>query len=49
MPSAILILDPSSHLVAVDMGRKLEGTLPPFLEGASPHLTQCRLGRGLPL
>jgi len=33
-------LDPSSRLAAVKMGRKV-GEL-------GPHLTQCRLGRGLP-
>jgi len=40
-------LDPCSRLVTIDMCRKL-GALPPFGEGElGPHLTQCRLGRGL--
>jgi len=42
-------LDPSSRLATIDMGQKL-GALPPFEEGElGPHLTQCRLGRGLTL
>jgi len=39
------------RLATIDMGRKLGGAaLPPFLgkEELGPHLTQCRLGRGLP-
>ena len=39
-------LDPSSHLAAIDMGRKLEA-VPPLGE-LGPHLTQCRLGWELP-
>jgi len=36
------------RLATIDMGRKL-GIWPPFLGGEGwPHLTQCRLGRGLP-
>jgi len=41
-------LSPSSHLATTDTGRKLGGCAP--LEGElGPHLTQCRIGRGLPL
>jgi len=42
--------DPSSRLATTDMGQKLErGAMPLFGEGElGPHLTQCRLGRGLP-
>jgi len=38
-------------LATIDMGQKLGGgALPPFREGElGTHLTQCRLGRGLPL
>ena len=35
-----------SRLATTDMGRKL-GVCAPFGEGLGPHLTQCRLGRGL--
>jgi len=38
-------LDPSSHLARTNMGRKL-GAVP--LWGLDTHLTQYRLGRGLP-
>jgi len=41
-------LDPSSHFATIDMGRKV-GVLCPFLGELNFHLTQCRLGRGLPL
>jgi len=37
--------DPSSHLARTNMGRKL-GAVP--LWGLDTHLTQYRLGRGLP-
>jgi len=41
-------VDPSSRLVTIDTGRKL-GALPPFCgEELDLHLTQCRLGRGVP-
>ena len=41
-------LDPSSRLATVDMGQKM-GVPPLFGEGElGPHLTQSRLGRGLP-
>jgi len=34
-----------SSLATIDMGRKFRGRVP--FSGAGPHLTQCRLGRGL--
>jgi len=40
-------LDPSSRLAPADMGRKLGAV--PLWEELGPHLTQCRLARGLPL
>jgi len=41
-------LEPPSLLTTTDMGRKL-GALPPIQEGdPGPHLTQCRMGSGLP-
>ena len=39
-------LDPSSRN---RHGRIVEGNSPLFGEELGPHLTQCRLGRGLPL
>jgi len=48
-------LDPSSRLATMDMsqifwGYALFGGMPFFWGGElGPHLTQCRLGRGLPL
>jgi len=44
-------LDSSSSLATIDMGRKLGRGLCPFLGRVElgPHLTQCRLGQGLPL
>ena len=42
-------LSPSSRLVTTDIGRKLERGCTLLGEGdLGPHLTQCRLGRGLP-
>jgi len=42
-------LDPFSHLDTIDMGQKVRGCCAPFLRrGASPHLTQCGQGQGLP-
>ena len=35
------------RLATIDTGRKEEGAVPVFRE-LNPHLTQCRLGRGLP-
>jgi len=40
-------LHPSSRLATIDMGRKL-GAVPLLGAGAATHLTQRRLGRGLP-
>ena len=40
-------LDPFSRLATIDMGRKL-GAVIPFGGKLSPHVTQSRLGRGLP-
>jgi len=40
------------RLATIDISRKLGGCCAPFLAGAGelgPHLTQCGLGRGLPL
>ena len=34
------------RLVTIDMGRKLGAV--PLLGEQDPHVTQCRLGRGLP-
>jgi len=39
-------LDPSSRLATTDMGRKSVAV--PLFWGLGPHLTLCRLGRGLP-
>jgi len=42
-------LDPSSRLATIDMGHKLGVLCPLFGEGElGPHLTQCRVDRGLP-
>jgi len=41
-------LDPYSHFATIDMSQKVWGVLCPFLGELNPHLTQCRLGRGLP-
>jgi len=42
-------LDASSRMATIEMGRKLgRGLRPLFGEGLGPHLTQSRLGRGLP-
>jgi len=43
-------LDASSRLATIEMGRKFRrGLRLLFEEGErGPHLTQCRLGRGLP-
>ena len=41
-----------NRLATVDMGRKVRGCCAHLRGGGSwlgPHLTQCRLGRGLPL
>jgi len=40
-------LNPSSHLAATDMGRKLGAC--PFRVKLGPHLTQCGQGWGLPV
>jgi len=41
--------DPSRRLATIDLGRQL-GAVPPFWERElGPHLTQRRLGQGLPL
>jgi len=38
-----------SRLATIDMGQKVGAAVPPFGDGElDPHLTQCRLGRGLP-
>ena len=42
-----LIHDPSSGLATIDMGRKV-GVVSLFSGELGPHLTQCRLERGLP-
>jgi len=36
------------HLVTIDMGRKVGAAVPLSLGELGLHLTQCRLGRGLP-
>jgi len=41
-------LYPSSRLATIDMGRKLGGGCALFLGELGRHLTQSRLGRGLP-
>jgi len=41
-------LSPSSPLATTDIGRKLGGCAPLAEGEVGPHLTQCRLGRGLP-
>ena len=44
-------LSPFSHLATMDIGQQLGTQLPiPLWEGElGPHLTQCRVNRGLPL
>ena len=41
-------LDPSLHLAATDIGRKLGGSAPLGEGELGPHLTQCGQGWGLP-
>jgi len=41
-------LDPYSRLATIDMGLKLGEGLCHFVAELGPHLTQFRLGRGLP-
>jgi len=36
------------RLATVDMGRKVGAAVALSVEELGPHLTQCRLGRGLP-
>ena len=57
-PSEVLFWNKSSavtemgdRLATIDIGQKVRGLLCPFHGGVqlSPHLTQCRLGQGLPL
>jgi len=43
------VVEMGDRLATIDMGQKV-GVCAPFLGGATgPHLTQCGLGRGLPL
>jgi len=42
------LLDPSSRLATMDIGRKLGNGVPLFTGELGPHVTQCGLGRGLP-
>jgi len=37
------------RLATTDMGRKVGDCCAPFHGGLGPHVTQCQLGRGLPL
>jgi len=41
------VAEMGDRLATVDIGRKVE-SVPIWRGGAGPHLTQCRLGRGLP-
>jgi len=41
-------LSPSSRLATMDIGRKLGGCAHLGEGQLGPHLTQCRVGRGLP-
>ena len=42
-------LDPSKRVTTIDMGQNREVLCPSLIwRGRGPHLTQCRLGRGLP-
>jgi len=36
------------RFATIDMGRKVEATVPLSVGELGPHITQCRLGRGLP-
>jgi len=36
------------RLATTDMGQKVGAAVPFTYEELGPHLTQCRLGRGLP-
>jgi len=44
---SLAIAEMGDRLATIDIGRKL-GAVPLFFGGTGPHLTQCRLGRGLP-
>ena len=48
--SAVGLAEMGDRLATIDIGRIL-GAVPPFFwgGGARPHVTQCRLRRGLPL
>ena len=41
-------LDPSTRLATVNVGRKFGGSAPFWGRERGPHLTQSRMGRGLP-
>jgi len=42
------VAEMGDHLATIDMGCKLGGSAPFFVEGElGPHLTQCGQGRGL--
>ena len=45
---AMFLLGPCSRLATIDMGHKLGNYASFWGGGLGPHLTQCRLGRGLP-
>jgi len=43
------VAEMGDRLAATDMGRKVGGAVVPLTVGElGPHLTQCRLSRGLP-
>jgi len=43
------VAEMGDRLATIDMGQKVGAAVPPFRGGElGPHLTQCRLGRGLP-
>ena len=44
------VAEMGDHLATIDMGRKVGAALPLSVGGGSPtpHVTQCRMGRGPP-
>ena len=42
------VAEMNDRLATIDSGRKVGATVLLSVEELSPHLTQCRLGRGLP-
>jgi len=45
---SLAVAEMGDRLATVDMGRKVGAAVALSVEELGPHLTQCRLGRGLP-